>query len=166
LKQYFSGFQLIENLLFSQLRKWNVNKFLVAFAFLGTGFLVFKGVGLLRGSYLFFLIIGSLLNFFVMIAKISEYWDNLDLPEKKQKVVILGSGWGGLAMLRSINTNKFDVHLVSPRNYFMFTPLLADSTVGSVDASRYFPTLRVRVRVILMDKSNVGLCNLFNILNV
>jgi NADH dehydrogenase FAD-containing subunit len=61
----------------------------------------------------------------------------MDLPKKKQKVVILGSGWGALAMLKSINTNKFDVHLVSPRNYFMFTPLLADTTVGSVDTSRF-----------------------------
>jgi NADH dehydrogenase FAD-containing subunit len=86
---------------------------------LGSGFLVFKGVGFLN-----------------------DYWDNLDVPKKKQKVVILGSGWGALAMLRSINTNKFDVHLVSPRNYFMFTPLLADSTVGSVDAASLVEPIR------------------------
>jgi hypothetical protein len=51
----------------------------------------------------------------------------------KEKVVILGSGWASAAFLQDINTDQFDVTVVSPRNYFLFTPLLASSSVGTVD---------------------------------
>jgi len=48
------------------------------------------------------------------------------------RVVILGSGWGALSMLRKLHTDKMQVTVVSPRNYFLMTPLLASTTVGTV----------------------------------
>jgi hypothetical protein len=51
----------------------------------------------------------------------------------KEKLVILGSGWASAALLQDIDTNQFDVTVVSPRNYFLFTPMLASSSVGTVD---------------------------------
>ena len=51
----------------------------------------------------------------------------------KEKVVVLGSGWGATAFLKNIDTDPYDVTVVSPRNYFLFTPMLAGATVGTVE---------------------------------
>jgi NADH:ubiquinone reductase (non-electrogenic) len=68
----------------------------------------------------------------------------------KPRVVVLGSGWGSMAFVKSLPTNvacvhslpcsahaglnqlpacilcreKYDLVVVSPRNYFLYTPLL------------------------------------------
>ena len=52
---------------------------------------------------------------------------------QKEKVVVIGTGWGGHAFLKTIDANKYDVLTISPRNYFMFTPMLAASAVGTVE---------------------------------
>lgn len=52
---------------------------------------------------------------------------------KKEKVVILGSGWGAVPFLKDIDTNRYDVICISPRNYFLFTPMLAGASVGTVE---------------------------------
>ncbi|KAK9762816.1 hypothetical protein K7432_011089 [Basidiobolus ranarum] len=49
------------------------------------------------------------------------------------RLVILGSGWAGFKVLKKINQKKYDVHVVSPRNYFVFTPLLASTSVGTLE---------------------------------
>ncbi len=51
----------------------------------------------------------------------------------RQKLVILGSGWGSYSVLKTINKNKYDVVVVSPRNHFLFTPLLCSTTVGTLE---------------------------------
>ena len=51
----------------------------------------------------------------------------------KERVVVLGSGWGATAFLKNIDTDLYDVTVVSPRNYFLFTPMLAGATVGTVE---------------------------------
>ena len=51
----------------------------------------------------------------------------------KEKLIVLGTGWGSAAFLKNIDTNKYDVTVISPRNYFVFTPMLAGSAVGTVD---------------------------------
>ncbi|XP_060075862.1 uncharacterized protein LOC132555532 [Ylistrum balloti] len=52
---------------------------------------------------------------------------------KRPKLVILGSGWGSYSVIKSIDKKKFDVIVVSPRNHFLFTPLLASTTVGTLE---------------------------------
>lgn len=42
----------------------------------------------------------------------------------KKKLVILGTGWASISVLKHIDRDKYDVTIVSPRNYFLFTPLL------------------------------------------
>ncbi|KAJ3003310.1 hypothetical protein HKX48_001822, partial [Thoreauomyces humboldtii] len=49
------------------------------------------------------------------------------------RLVILGSGWGGLKVLSGINTTDFEVVMVAPRNHFLFTPLLASTAVGTLE---------------------------------
>ncbi|KYQ96785.1 putative NADH dehydrogenase [Tieghemostelium lacteum] len=51
----------------------------------------------------------------------------------KEKVVILGCGWSSYAFLMKLNTDKYDVTLVSPRNHFLFTPLLSSTCVGTLE---------------------------------
>lgn len=53
--------------------------------------------------------------------------------EKKERVVILGSGWAGYALARSVSPSKKDRVLISPRSYFVFTPLLASASVGTIE---------------------------------
>lgn len=51
----------------------------------------------------------------------------------KERVVVLGTGWGAAALLKGIDNRRYDVTVVSPRNYFVFTPMLAGASVGTVD---------------------------------
>ena len=60
----------------------------------------------------------------------------------KKKVIILGSGWGALSVLNHLTPGQFDVTVVSPRNYFLFTPLLPSVTVGTVEARSIVEPLR------------------------
>lgn len=64
--------------------------------------------------------------------------DVFDAPKfplggKKEKVVVLGTGWGAASFLKDVDTNLYDVTIVSPRNYFLFTPMLAGASVGTVE---------------------------------
>ena len=52
---------------------------------------------------------------------------------QKERIVILGTGWGGASFLKDINTDLYDVTVISPRNHFVFTPMLAGACVGTVE---------------------------------
>ncbi|GAA5832999.1 hypothetical protein JCM3766R1_000392 [Sporobolomyces carnicolor] len=52
---------------------------------------------------------------------------------EKQRLVILGSGWGGYEVLRKVDKNRYDVTVVSPSSHFAFTPLLAGAAVGTIE---------------------------------
>lgn len=52
---------------------------------------------------------------------------------KKERLVVLGTGWGAHALLKGIDTNLYDVTVISPRNFFLFTPMLAGASVGTVE---------------------------------
>lgn len=54
-------------------------------------------------------------------------------PDQKPRVVVLGSGWAGCRLMKSINTKIYDVVCVSPRNHMVFTPLLASTCVGTLE---------------------------------
>ena len=51
----------------------------------------------------------------------------------KEKIVILGAGWGGFRLAKDLDKNQFDVTVVSPRNHFLFTPLLPSTSVGTLE---------------------------------
>lgn len=69
------------------------------------------------------------------IAMKSKSYTDDSLPGTgvKEKLVVLGTGWGSHAFLKTIDATKYDVKVISPRNYFMFTPMLAASAVGTVE---------------------------------
>lgn len=79
--------------------------------------------------------------------------DDDDCPENssqkyKPKLVILGSGWGSVAILKTLNPEDYHVTVVSPVNYFLFTPMLPSATVGTLELrSLVEPIRRIVSRV-------------------
>ncbi|PWN52125.1 FAD/NAD(P)-binding domain-containing protein [Violaceomyces palustris] len=59
--------------------------------------------------------------------------EQLPQDPSKKTVVVLGSGWGATSLLKGIDTEEFNVVVISPHNYFLFTPLLPSVTVGTLD---------------------------------
>eukprot|EP00698_Gefionella_okellyi_P023492 TRINITY_DN8040_c0_g2_i1.p1 TRINITY_DN8040_c0_g2~~TRINITY_DN8040_c0_g2_i1.p1 ORF type:complete len:568 (+),score=127.28 TRINITY_DN8040_c0_g2_i1:188-1891(+) len=54
----------------------------------------------------------------------------------RKRVVVLGSGWASMSFLRSLSkqaAEEFDIVVISPRNYFVFSPLLPSVTVGTIE---------------------------------
>lgn len=59
--------------------------------------------------------------------------DQLAADSTKPTLVVLGSGWGATSFLKNLDTEEYNVVVVSPRNYFLFTPLLPSVTVGTLE---------------------------------
>ena len=75
------------------------------------------------------------------------------LESKRERVVVLGTGWGAAAFVKDIDTSRYDVTVISPRNYFLFTPMLAGASVGTVDyRSITQPIREVRITVRISQK--------------
>lgn len=82
----------------------------------------------------------------------SEFIDpefELEEGEKKEKIVFLGTGFSSLGFLSGLHTKKFDVTVVSPRSYMLYTPDLAK---GATNIERYTSQIifRVKTYVILV----------------
>jgi NADH:ubiquinone reductase (non-electrogenic) len=60
--------------------------------------------------------------------------EQLDQDPKKKTIVVLGNGWGATSFLKSLDNEDYNVVVVSPRNYFLFSPLLPSVTVGTLEA--------------------------------
>lgn len=58
---------------------------------------------------------------------------SFQLDTGRKKLVILGTGWSSYALVTALDKSKYDVFVVSPRNHFLFTPLLASTTVGTLE---------------------------------
>ncbi|KAL3821531.1 hypothetical protein ACJIZ3_007436 [Penstemon smallii] len=65
---------------------------------------------------------------------------------KKKKVVVLGTGWAGTSFLKNLKDPSYEVQVVSPRNYFAFTPLLPSVTNGTVEARSIVEPIRSIVK--------------------
>src|SRR6195256_229887 len=61
---------------------------------------------------------------------------------ERQKVVIIGGGFGGLAAAQHLNSNLVDVTLIDRRNYYLFQPLLYQVATGSLSAGQVASPLR------------------------
>jgi len=65
------------------------------------------------------------------------------VPQQRKKLVIVGTGWGGFALLKHVNKQMYDVAVISTRNHFLFTPLLASTTVGTLEFRSIIQPVRV-----------------------
>ncbi|KAI9790821.1 MAG: NADH:ubiquinone oxidoreductase [Peltula sp. TS41687] len=59
--------------------------------------------------------------------------EQVDPDPDKKTLVILGTGWGAVSLLKKLDTENYNVVVVSPRNYFLFTPLLPSCTTGTIE---------------------------------
>jgi NADH:ubiquinone reductase (non-electrogenic) len=49
---------------------------------------------------------------------------------KKEKVVIVGTGWAGWTLSQELNEELFDLVVISPQRTLALTPLLASAACG------------------------------------
>lgn len=71
---------------------------------------------------------------------------------KRERVVVLGSGWAGYALARDLDPKKYERIIISPRSHFVFTPLLASTTVGTLE----FRSILEPVRRLQPDRFHQG----------
>jgi len=60
--------------------------------------------------------------------------------------VVAGCGFAGYALLRGLAKRSFDATLVTPRNFFLFTPLLPSAATGTVELRSIVEPARRRLR--------------------
>ena len=60
----------------------------------------------------------------------------------REKVIVLGSGWGRYTFSRQLSEKLHSCTIVSPRSYFVFTPLLTETAAGNLDFSSIVEQLR------------------------
>ncbi|KAK5684068.1 hypothetical protein LTS10_003932 [Elasticomyces elasticus] len=82
---------------------------------------------------------------------IAEYFVSDDEPEfkdqkHKPKLVILGTGWASVALLKQLEAGGYHVTMVSPSNHFLFTPMLPSATVGTLEFRSLVEPIRSVVR--------------------
>ncbi|KAG9010273.1 NADH:ubiquinone oxidoreductase [Tulasnella sp. 427] len=92
-------------------------------------------------------VLGTAATFMYFAAKETHppAWQ-LPFDKDKKTVVILGSGWAATSMLKNMDTEDYNVILVSPRNYFLFTPLLPSVAVGTLEARSIIQSTRYVAR--------------------
>lgn len=59
--------------------------------------------------------------------------DQQEPDPTKKTLVVLGTGWGSVSLLKNLDTENYNVIVISPRNYFLFTPLLPSCTTGTIE---------------------------------
>lgn len=51
----------------------------------------------------------------------------------RKRIVILGTGFAAVSLAKEIDFASYHVTIISPRNHFLFSPLLPSTTVGTVE---------------------------------
>lgn len=78
------------------------------------------------------------------LATVRNSAAHLETDPHRERVVILGSGWGGYTFSREVSPKLYSPIVISPRTYFVFTPLLTDAAGGSIDFSNITEPIRDR----------------------
>lgn len=64
----------------------------------------------------------------------SRFWREPGPSTTGPRVVVLGTGWAAHSLAKVIDLSKLQsVTMISPRNFFFFTPLLSAAAVGTVE---------------------------------
>ncbi|KAL5986816.1 External alternative NAD(P)H-ubiquinone oxidoreductase B1, mitochondrial, partial [Asimina triloba] len=79
----------------------------------------------------------------------------------KKKVLVLGTGWAGTSFLKNLDSSLYNVQVVSPRNYFAFTPLLPSVTIGTVEARSVVEPVRKIIHKDSLMKKKVEISSKF-----
>lgn len=85
---------------------------------------------------------GAALPFVYPFSLPTAHLDASADARRRERLLILGSGWGAVALMKNVDPTLYDVSVVSPRNYFLNTPLLPGVTVGTVEARSLIEPVR------------------------
>ena len=73
----------------------------------------------------------------MLSAIFNKKWVNLFSDDdnvfesKKNKVLLIGAGWGTLGFINNIDSLKYDIKVISKNNNFLYTPQLANYGVNN-----------------------------------
>ncbi|XXQ32424.1 FAD/NAD(P)-binding domain-containing protein [Plasmodiophora brassicae] len=62
---------------------------------------------------------------------------------RRPRLVVVGTGWAGFRFVRDVLRSAYDVVVISPRDHFVFTPLLASTTIGSLEFRAIIEPVRI-----------------------
>ncbi|CAK5274226.1 unnamed protein product [Mycena citricolor] len=117
-----------------------------------------------RGFWL--TVVVGLGSFYYVTTKDRNPGPQLAHDPTKKTVVVLGSGWGATSFLNTLDTTEYNVVVISPHNYFLFTPLLPSVAVGTLSPrsllqpTRYVTRHKARsVKVIEAEAQSVDPVN-------
>ncbi|EGN94415.1 NDE2, mitochondrial external NADH dehydrogenase [Serpula lacrymans var. lacrymans S7.3] len=79
-------------------------------------------------------IIAATGTFYYVTQKDRHPGTQLPFDPEKKTLVILGSGWAATSLLKGLDTTHYNTIVVSPKNFFLFTPLLPSVAVGTLNA--------------------------------
>eukprot|EP01118_Nematostelium_gracile_P012334 TRINITY_DN4496_c0_g1_i1.p1 TRINITY_DN4496_c0_g1~~TRINITY_DN4496_c0_g1_i1.p1 ORF type:complete len:586 (-),score=128.53 TRINITY_DN4496_c0_g1_i1:48-1805(-) len=79
---------------------------------------------------------------YVFYDQMNDFLTKPDPSWQKKKIVVVGSGWSSVGFLQTIDTRYYDVTVIAPRNYFLFTPLLPSVTVGTIEPRSVTESIR------------------------
>jgi NADH dehydrogenase FAD-containing subunit len=66
--------------------------------------------------------------------------------EDRPRLLVLGCGFAGFSLLYRLDKSGWDATLLTPRNYFLFTPLLPSAVAGTVEFRSILEPARRRLR--------------------
>ncbi|KAI6157283.1 NDE2, mitochondrial external NADH dehydrogenase [Pisolithus tinctorius] len=111
-------------------------------------------------------VVGAAGTFWYITYKDRNPGPQLPFDPSKKTLVILGSGWGATSLLKGMDTTDYNTIVISPKNFFLFTPLLPSVAVGTLGAksilqpTRYVARHKARqVSVIEAEATNVDPVN-------
>ncbi|KAH8996223.1 FAD/NAD-P-binding domain-containing protein [Lactarius akahatsu] len=85
-------------------------------------------------------------TFYYITQKDRHPGSQLPHDPSKKNIVVVGSGWGSTAFLKSLDTAEYNVTVISPRNFFLFTPLLPSVAVGTLASKSILQPIRYMTR--------------------
>ncbi|KIJ62223.1 hypothetical protein HYDPIDRAFT_30491 [Hydnomerulius pinastri MD-312] len=95
-------------------------------------------------------------TFYYITHKERHPGTQLPFDPSKKTLVVLGSGWGATSLLKGLDTEDYNTIVISPKNFFLFTPLLPSVAV----ATRYITRHKARqVSVIEAEATSVDPVN-------
>ncbi len=70
----------------------------------------------------------------------------MSVTSGKPKLLVLGTGFAAFSLLHDIDPDRYDVMVASPRNHFLFSPLLPSTTVGTLEFRSIIEPIRALQR--------------------
>ncbi|KAF7369064.1 Mitochondrial external NADH dehydrogenase [Mycena venus] len=126
----------------------------------------FKTVVKVANRTFWFALLAGVGSFYYVTKKDRTPGVQLPHDPTKKTIVVLGSGWGATSFLNTLDTTEYNVVVVSPKNFFLFTPLLPSVAVGTlsprsiIQPTRYVTRHKTRaVEVIEAEAQHVDVAN-------